>query len=108
MNQSKFERVRLIKDVRGSPIGMRGTLIIYEENFYAILWDNQTVEFRESLESDSFFVDTIIDGYSLLTMDDVLSISFENYENLIRIKDKEKLRIIIKEYLEYTKVFKRN
>ncbi len=107
MFEVKTEKIRLIKGVRGYLIGSTGILITFEENFFAIIWDNQTVELRSSLESDSFFVDSIIEGYSLLTMDDVLSISFGDYENLIRIRDEEKIQVIIREYLDYTKVLRR-
>lgn len=105
----KAKRIRLIYSARGSPLGMCGELITFEENFHAIIWDNLSIEFRDSIESDTFFVDTIIEGYSLLTMDDVLSITYEDYRNLKRINDRDKVLTIIREYLDFTKVFqKRN
>lgn len=88
---------------------MCGELITFEENFHAIIWDNLTIEFRDSVESDTFFVDAIIESYSLLTMDDVLSITYEDYRNLRRINDRDKVLTIIREYLDFMKVFqKRN
>ena len=102
-NPHTISRIRLIYTDKKYPYpGMCGTLITFQEDFHAIVWDDDSVEFRNSIESDEFFADLIIDGYSLLTMDDVLKIPFRNFEDFYRIKDGHRREEILDQLLKFT------
>lgn len=95
-------RVRLIKsDQSYVPIGTCGTLLNYEDQFYCIFWDTKKIEFRTSLESDDYFVDFIIQGYSFLTMDDVFCIASQKMDKIDRIDDQKLKHEIIKEFQSF-------
>ena len=99
MNNKTKERVRLIhSDQKIIPIGSCGNLINFDNRLYIIFWDNWRIEIRDSLESNTYFADIILDGYSLLTMDDVLNLSIQNFETLNDIKDKKRKKEILNEY----------
>lgn len=104
-------RVRLIlADQSYVPIGTCGTLLNYKNQFYCIFWDTHEIELRTCIESDSFYVDTILDGYSFLTMDDVLRISFKNFTEIERIEDENVIREIMFEFNQFVQpmIQKRN
>ena len=98
-----FKKIRLIySSTSQPPPGSIGTLISFWENFYIILWENYDIEVGSNIESSTFFADEIIEGYSLLTMDDVLRLSNNDWQSLFLIKDQEKIHRILLEFQHFT------
>ena len=61
------------------------------------------MEWRTTLESDEFFADFIIDGFSFLTMDDVFCITYKNFDQIERIDNQNVIHEIFKEFKLFTK-----
>lgn len=98
-----LKQIRLIySSTSQPPPGSIGTLISFWENFYIILWENYDIEVGSNIESSTFFADEIIEGYSLLTMDDVLKLSNNDWQSLFLIKDQEKIHRILLEFQHFT------
>lgn len=92
-------RIRLIySNQMNQSIGLRGDVISFEDRLFIILWEDYTIEIRDYLESDLFFADYILDGYTFLTMDDVLNLSIQNFETIKKIKNKTIRKQILNEY----------
>ena len=79
-------------------IGLRGDVISFDDRLFIILWEDYTIEIRDFLESDLFFADYILDGYTFLTMDDVLNLSIQNFETIKKIKNETIRNQILNEY----------
>lgn len=90
-----FKQIRLIySSTSQPPPGSIGTLISF--------WENYDIEVGSNIESSTFFADEIIEGYSLLTMDDVLRLSNNDWQSLFLIKDQEKIHRILLEFQHFT------
>ena len=92
-------RIRLIySNQMNQSIGLRGDVISFDDRLFIILWEDYTIEIRDFLESDLFFADYILDGYTFLTMDDVLNLSIQNFETIKKIKNETIRNQILNEY----------
>lgn len=96
------QRVRLLSsNLNNLPPGICGTILSEFSEQFLIKWDNDEVTLSKEFEDDSVVFGYIIDGYSLLTIDDVLRIGFGKYDDLMKIRDSGEIRDILEQFYDF-------
>ena len=96
------QRVRLLSSTLNNlPPGICGTILSEFSEQFLIKWDNDEVTLSKEFEDDSVVFGYIIDGYSLLTIDDVLRIGFGKYDDLMKIRDSGEIRDILEQFYDF-------
>lgn len=98
-------RVRLLTNpTQTLPVGSCGTVLSRDSSGQNLIkWDNGEITLIEDFSDFEANLGYILEGYSLLTMDDVLWISFGNFESLVGIGDSEVIREILEQFCDYTR-----
>lgn len=98
------QRVRLLDSTLDNlPPGICGTILSEFPEQFLIKWDNDEVTLTKEFEDDSVIFGYILDGYSLLTIDDVLRIGFGKYDDLMKIRDLREIRDILDQFYDFMK-----
>lgn len=103
-------RVRLLTSpTQTLPVGACGTVLLRDSSGQTLVkWDNGEITLIEDFSDFGANLGYILEGYSLLTMDDVLWISFGNFESLVEIGDSGMIREILEQFSDYTRPLRNN